>query len=531
MNFISLKISDLKAYYKSDILSGFLVFLIALPLSLGIAMASGFPAMSGIIAAIVGGLVVSFFTGSYLTIAGPAAGLIVVILSGAEKLGNGDIVAGYRLTLAAIFFAGLIQFLFGVFKSGKLATFFPSAAVHGMMASIGIIIICKQIFTMFGVKAEHKEIIPLIMEIPSIFTRLNPEITFIGLFSLGILIVLPKIPIKFFKKIPGPMVVVLFGIAFDHIFGLSDKHTYQIWDNIFEVGPTNLVQLPAQMADGIVFPDFSAIGTLTFWVLTFTIALVASLESILSMTAIRSIDPMKRKINFDKDISALGLGCAVSGLLGGLPIIAEIVRSSSNVNNGGKTPWANLFHGFFLLFFILFFPSLLQQIPLASLAAILVFVGWRLANPKEFAHMYHIGFEQLLIFIVTIFMTLKTDLLIGVFSGIALKILIAMIRGLTVQEFFIAAIKIQKEGDTALIIIQNGATFWNLFKLKQIVESVPEVKDLKIDITRVKLVDHTTLDYFQTLEESFADQNKTFVVIGLNDMKPFSKHKLSGRYR
>jgi MFS superfamily sulfate permease-like transporter len=285
------------------------------------------------------------------------------------------------------------------------------------------------------------------------------------------------------------------------------------------------------MMDGIVFPDFGAIGTVDFWIVTFTIALVATLESILSMTAIRSIDPMKRKINFDKDISALGLGCAISGFFGGLPMIAEIVRSSSNVNNGGRTPWSNFFHGFFLLFFIIVFPNILQQIPLASLAAILVFVGYRLANPKEFFHMYHIGFEQLLIFVTTIIMTLKTDLLIGVFSGIGLKILIALIRGLTVKEFFIAAIKIHREGDSALITVQNGATFWNLFKLKQMVDSAPDVQEIKIDITRVKLVDHTTLDYLHSCEDSFKDQNRTFTVIGLNDMKPFSKHKLSGRYR
>lgn len=531
---ISLTKSDLKSYFKKDFLSGFLVFLIALPLSLGIAMASGFPAMGGIIAAIVGGIIVAIFTGSYLTICGPAAGLIVVVLGAVDKLGQGNPEQGYKLTLAAIFIAGILQILFGVFKSGKLSSYFPSAAVHGMMASIGLIIMSKQIFTMFGAKPESKDIIGIIQEIPFMYKTWNPKIILIGISSLVILIFLPKINNKWIKKIPAPMVVVLIGIIFDKFFDLEHEHVYNALDTIYNVGPKYLVQLPKNMKDGIVFPDFSAMGTFTFWSVTLTLALVAALESILSMTAIQSIDPKKRKVNFDKDLIALGIGTSISGFLGGLPMIAEIVRSSSNVNNDAKTPWANFWHGSFLLFFILVFPSLLQQIPLASLAAILVFVGFRLANPKEFKHMYEIGFDQLLVFVITIVMTLKTDLLIGVASGIVVEILVNMIRGLKAKEVFITNIKVynlDKPDHDVLIVMKNGATFWNLFKLKTTINSLPVDRNLILDFERAKIIDHTMMEYLETIEKDFKLKNKNLLIRGLEGTHKFSEYHSSARTR
>lgn len=532
--FISLSRFDFKNYFQKDFLSGFLVFLIALPLSLGIAMASGFPAMGGIIAAIIGGIVVSFFTGSYLTICGPAAGLIVVVLNAVDKLGHGDVFLGYRMTLAAIFLAGFFQILFGFFKSGKLASYFPSAAVHGMMAAIGIIIMSKQLFTMFGAKPESKEIIDIIKEIPFMFKSMNPKIVLIGISSLLMLIFIPKVNNKFIKKIPAPMIVVLFGIFFHKLLGLDVEHAYNIFDSIFNVGPKYLVQLPKNINDGIVFPDFSGLFTLDFWTVTITLTLVAALESILSMTAIQSIDPQKRKVDFDKDLMALGFGTMISGLLGGLPMIAEIVRSSSNVNNGGKSPWANFWHGLILLFFILVFPKLLQQIPLASLAAILVFVGFRLANPKEFKHMYEIGFDQFLVFIITIFVTLKTDLLIGVGTGIVAEIFVNMIRGLKAGEVFLTNIKmyhLEKPGHDVLIVLRNGATFWNLFKLKHCINRVPNDRNLTLDLARAKVIDHTTMEYLESLEKEFIQKKKTLVIRGLEGTHKFTDYHSSARTR
>ncbi len=534
MNFFSLNIADLKNHFKSDFLSGFLIFLIALPLSLGIAMASGFPAMAGIIAACVGGIIVALFTGSYLTICGPAAGLIVVIINALDTLGKGNAEQGYRLTLAAIFFAGILQIIFGLFRSGKLSSFFPSAAVHGMMAAIGLIIIIKQFFPLLGAKAQGKEIMEVIIELPNAFLHMNPQIAMIGIISLLMLIFIPRINHPLVKKLPVPMLVVLVGIGFDRILHLSEVQEYHVWDQAFEIGPKYLVALPKDVFNGIVNPDFSAIATYEFWIVTLTIALVAALESILSITAIQTIDPLKRKVNFDKDLMALGLGTAISGFLGGLPMIAEIVRSSSNVNNKAISPWSNFFHGAILLFFVLVFPNLLQEIPLASLAAILVMVGWRLANPKEFKHMYQIGFDQFLVFVVTIFFTLKIDLLVGVAAGVATEILVNLIRGLTIGEFFSSNIKVlnlKEHNQPIIVVMKKGATFWNLFKLKQKLYSLPLNRDIVIDFTRVKLIDHSLMEFIEAFELECVERKVKFTKLGMDSFHSYTDYHSSARTR
>lgn len=529
-NFFTLKKDDLKNNWKSDMASGFLIFLIALPLSLGIAMASGFPSMAGIIAACVGGLVVSLISGSHLTICGPAAGLIVVILSGMEMLGKGDNEAGYKLTLAAIVVAGIIQVVLGLLKSGRLSTFFPSSVVHGMMAAIGIIIMSKQFHTLLGVKPESSDVIGLIKEIPKSILGLNPSIACIGVVSLLLLIYIPKINHPIIKKIPAPMLVVLLGIIFEKIFNIGTEQVYRIWDNEFHIGPKYLVQLPKNIADGIVFPDFSAFFTQPFWFVTISIALVASLETLLSSTAIKMIDPQKRDVKFDKDLVAMGIGSTISGFLGGLPMIAEIVRSSSNVSNGGKTQWSNFFHGFFLLIFVLLFPKILQEIPLSSLAAILIFVGWRLASPKEFVHMFHIGFDQLVVFIITVIVTLKTDLLLGVLAGIIVEIVVNLIRGLQFGEFFSTKNIIFRQKDKSVrIIMRKGATFWNLYNLKQALLRVPDKKEVTVDFSHCMIIDHTMMEFLEIYQVEGTEQGIVVTYVGLEGFHPHSKHKLSAR--
>jgi MFS superfamily sulfate permease-like transporter len=527
---ISLSVDKLKKYWRSDLLSGFLIFLIALPLSLGIALGSSFPPMAGIIAAVVGGLIVAIFSGSHLTIAGPAAGLIVVIIHGVDVLGNGDLTLGYQTTLAAIVIAGLIQVTFGLLKSGKLSTFFPGAVVHGMMAAIGITIIAKQIHVLFGVKPANKEIFKLIGEIPHTISNLNPEVTIIGFASLLMLIFIPKIPLAWIKKVPVPMIVVIAGIIFDKMFDLEHQHMYTFFSHDYEVGPKFLVQLPAKIADGIVFPNWSLIGTGTFWFVTISIALVASLESLLSASAVQSLDPMKRKANFDKDLIALGLGTTVSGMLGGLPMIAEIVRSSANVGNGAKTPWANWFHGAFMLLFVVGAPWLLQEIPLSSLAALLVFVGWRLGSPKEFLKIYNIGSDQLLIFSSTVLMTLGTDLLLGVGFGILVKILIHTARGLKPKEiFFTNVIVDDANAEVVNIQVLRAAIFWSIYKIKAALYDCPNAKVINVDLSDCKIVDHSMMEFFDHFGKECADEGIKFNVTGTEHLKVKSGHQLAAR--
>jgi MFS superfamily sulfate permease-like transporter len=343
-------IAGLMENWRSDLLSGFLVFLIALPLCLGISMASGFPPSAGIITAIVGGLVVSRLSGSFVTINGPAAGLIVVVLDAVQSLGEGDAMAGYRYTLAAIVVASVLQILMGVFKAGRLSSFFPASVIHGMLAAIGIIIMTKQIHVVLGVTPEKGSLISTMAQVPHSLMNLNPEIAIIGFTGLAILIAWTRVKNTTLKMIPAPLIVVLVGIALAKYFDLDHEHMYLFLPNSdilahheATVGPKFLVAISENFMSSFYFPDFSKLGTLEFWEAVITIGLVGSLESLLSAMAVEKLDPYKRQTNLDKDLTAVGVGNLLSGMIGGLPMIAEIVRSSANVNNGAKTRLGQFF--------------------------------------------------------------------------------------------------------------------------------------------------------------------------------------------
>ena len=382
-------LAGMKENWRSDLLSGFLVLLIAMPLCLGISMASGFPPSAGLITAVIGGLLVSLINGSYVTINGPAAGLIVVVLAAVQELGQGDAMAGYRYTLAAIVVASVFQILMGLFKAGRLSSFFPASVVHGMLAAIGIIIMAKQIHVVMGTTPEKgSSLFSTIAQIPHNFINLNPEIAVIGFSGLAILIAWSLIKNRWLKMVPAPLIVVLVGIALGRYFDLEHEHMYLFLpDATFlphheeTVGPKFLVAISDNFMSGFYFPDFSKIATVEFWEAVVSIGLVGSLESLLSAMAVDKLDVYKRHANLDKDLTAVGIGNLIAGSIGGLPMIAEIVRSSANVNNGAKTGWANFFHGLFLLLFVAFFPRLIHSIPLAALASLLVFTGFRLASP------------------------------------------------------------------------------------------------------------------------------------------------------
>lgn len=414
---------------KSDLVSGFLVFLIALPLCLGISMASGFPPIAGIFTAIIGGLFVGLVGGSQLTIKGPAAGLIVIAFGSVQELGGGDLLLGYQLTLGVIVVSGILQILMGMVKSGKIATYFPPTVVHGMMSAIGIIIIIKQSFTLVGVKSESKDLLHAIQEIPIAMTNLNPDIFFIGVVSLVLLILLPNIPNQKIKKIPAPLVVVLISIPLGLYFDLNHEHTYLFLDSHqYSLGPKYLVTLPENFFSAIQFPDFSKVFTTLGLKYIILFAVIGSLESLLSVKAIDAIDPLKRSTSMNRDLVGIGLGNTVSGLIGGLPMISEIVRSSANVNNGGRTWKANFFHGVFLFIFVAFFPFVIHQIPLTALAAMLIYTGFRLASPSSFYHVYKHGKGYFIVFIATILITIVEDLLVGIAVGSFLNLLFYYLR-------------------------------------------------------------------------------------------------------
>lgn len=530
-------LAGLRENWRSDLLSGFLVFLIALPLCLGIAMASGVPPMAGIISAVIGGLLVSRINGSYVTITGPAAGLIVVIYDAVHTMGNGDMMAGYRYTLAAIVVASLLQIAMGLMKAGKLSAFFPSSVVHGMLAAIGIIIMAKQIHTVFGVKPDADSLFATIGQIPSSIWNMNPEVAMIGLLGLILLIIWDVVDHKWIKMIPAPIVVVLVGMALGQFYNLDIKHHYLISPDIellphhdFTVGPKYLVAVPQNFMDGFYFPDFGKIATVEFWIAVVSICLVGSLESLLSAAAVDKLDPYKRCSDLNKDITAVGIGNTAAGLIGGTPMISEIVRSSANVNNGAKTGWANFFHGAFMLLAVAFLPGLIHEIPMASLAALLVYTGYRLAAPREFYKTLEIGKDNFVIFIVTIISVLATDLLIGVAIGIVLKILIHISRGVKFKNFFSMAFHIkQTDENTYHVHISGAAIFSNLLGLKSELAEIPEGKTIYFDLSESELVDHTVMEFLHDFSEDYQRSGGHCEISGLDEHEPYSDHPHAAR--
>jgi len=530
-------IAGLVENWHSDLLSGFLVFLIALPLCLGIAMASGFPPMAGIISAVIGGILVSRISGSYVTINGPAAGLIVVILDAVQSLGEGDAMAGYRYTLAAIVVASVLQVLMGVFKTGKLSAFFPTSVVHGMLAAIGIIIMAKQIHTLLGVKPEAGSLIGTIAEIPHSIVEMNPEVSMIGLVGLGLMIAWALIKNKYLKMIPAPILVVMIGLALGQYYDLDHVHKYLFLPDAeflphheFTVGPKFLVSVPENFMAGFYFPDFSKIAAYEFWIAVVSICLVGSLESLLSAAAVDKLDPYKRDSDLNRDLTAVGVGNIVSGMVGGLPMIAEIVRSSANINNGAKTGWANFFHGAFLLIFVALFPRLIHEIPLASLAALLVFTGFRLASPKEFAKTLEVGLDNFIIFMTTIIGVLATDLLIGVAIGIIVKLLMHFSRGLKPSNLFSMAYEVQQADEqTYHIKVSGAAVFSNIISLKSLLANFPMQKNVFFDLSNAELIDHTVMEFIHHFTDEYNRAGGQCQIVGLDEHRAYSKHHLASR--
>ncbi len=529
--------AGLKENWRGEIISGFLIFLIALPLSLGIALGMGVPPVAGLFSAMIGGIIVSRISRSTVPIVGPPAGLIVVVLAAVQSLGEGNSMAGYRYTLAAIVVAAVIQILLGLFKAGRLTAYFPSSVVHGMLASIGIIIIIKQIHTMFGAKPESASVLGVAAQIPHTILHPHPEIVLIGLSGLIIMILWNSIKNPYIKMIPAPLLVVLIGVGLGYLFDLSHEHVIRVIEDEhlleqFRIGPEFLVTVPANLVDGITFPDFSKVLTGAFWGAVISICLVGSLESILSQVAIDKLDPYKRQSELNRGQTAIGVGNLISGLIGGMPMIYEIVRSSANINNGAKTNWSNFFHGVFMLGFVGFFPYLIHRIPLASLAALLVYTGYRLASPKEFAKTLTIGKEQLALFLITIFGVLATDLLKGVAIGIAAKLIFHLLRGVSLKNLLKIFYEIKPSGTNAFHVkISGAAVFSNFISLKIALSELPPQKKVVFDFSESEFVDHTVMESIDDFCRIYEEAGGSCEVHGFDQHEPYGKHPLAARKR
>ena len=537
-------------YAKYDVVSGFLVFLIALPLCLGIALACGYPAIAGIFTAIIGAVLTTFISNSELTIKGPAAGLIVIAVGCVEAFGGKGFMGeatpadftAYRMALAVGVVAAVLQIVFGLFRAGVLAEFFPLAAVHGMLAAIGVIIMVKQIPVALGVQGAGGEPLEMMSEIPRYFEEMNPEIALVGGVGLLIMFLWPWVQKlhKTLKIIPSAMVVLLTTVPMGMYFDLLHKHSYSFHGHTYEIGDSFLVNMPDRvfgMFDYITTPDFRAFDgqhlmTALPWVFMFFV--IGSIESLLSAKAIDIIDPWKRKTNLDRDMVAVGAGNLACALVGGLPMISEIIRSKANIDNGARTRFANLWHGVFLLLCVALIPTVLHRIPLAALAAMLIYTGFRLTHPKEFLHVYKIGKEQLLIFVATLVGVLATDLLIGIGIGIGVKLLIHVINGVPVWALFKPYLDVEMpDDDTVVIRAHYSAVFsnWILFRRKIIRLGLVERRNVEVDFSDCKLVDHSVMEKLHELERDFEDAGLYLRVKGLEGHKLLSQHDFAARKR
>lgn len=514
----------------SDVVAGALVSLIALPLCLGIAMASGFPPIAGIWAAIVGGVVGSLLSKSPLTIKGPAAGLIIIVVSCVQELGHGDPVLGYRLTLGVCVVAGCIQLLLGLARAGSLGDFFPVSAVHGMLAAIGITIVAKQGHTLLGVVPSGTSPLALLAEIPHSLWNLNPEVATIGLCGLAILFVLPRIKNSTVRRIPAPMLVLCLAVPLATWFDLEHRHSYHLFSHDYLVTPSLLVRLPAHLASAIVFPDFGAVGSWAGakYILMFTF--VGTLESLLSAKAIDHLDPQQRRTDLSRDLFAVGVGNVLSACIGGLPMISEIVRSSANVNYGARSRWSNFVHGICLLLMVSALPWLLQKVPLAALAALLVYAGIQLASPRSFAAAYRVGTDQLAVFVVTVVATLATDLLVGVLLGLLTEAMWHLVAGVPLRSFFPVRMTIgHSEADRVQLTVQGAALFSNWLPLRKRILAVRQGQDLSLHLEQAVVVDHSVLTQLRDLTDQLHQRGQKLTVLGLDKLVASTAHPLATR--
>jgi len=511
---------------RKDIIAGFSVFLLSLPLCLGIAIASNFPPIAGIFTAIIGGVLASFMGSAPLTIKGPAAGLIVMVLGAVQDLGHGDPLVGYKLTLAIGVVAAVLQILIGYMRLAVIAEVIPPFVIHGMLAAIGVIIVSKQAYVLTGIAPAATESLELLLEFPGHFLHLNPIIFGLGLLSFAIVVLWPKI--KGIGIIPSSIVILAAVIPLTLYFNIPVDHTYSFLGNTYVLGPKLLINLPLNFFDAIQFPDFSQIlnPVSLKYIVMFT--LLGSIESLLTVCAVDSIAGEKAPSNLNKDLRAVGLANLVSACIGGLPMISEIVRSKANIDYGATSIKANFFHGLFMLIAVITIPTIINLIPLSALAALLIYVGLKLASPHQFVHAYAVGRDQLVIFITTFVVTLETDLLIGVALGIFIKIILHLIRGNRLKSLFSPLIKIERLVDKTVIQIEGPLTFMSFLKLKKTVERLAkENKKLSLSFYEVTYLDHTVMNKIQALSRQLT--NVELTIEENQQLVPFYNHPLAAR--
>lgn len=518
----------LKENWRNDFSAAISVSLVALPLALGIAVASGVSPMSGVLSAIIGGVVTTFFRGGNLSINGPAAGLIAAILGGLVAL-DGNI----NYVLAAIVVSGAIQTALGFLKMGRFAKLLPSSVLHGILAAIGVIIFAKQIHYALGTSSDADTIIGTLLDVFNKLPEINPFVFLISLIGILVLVFYKKIKQKFIRAIPSPMWVLLLALPVVFGFDFFNEHSISLFGNTYGVGPKLLIDIPNNPLDSIMHPDFAMIGTFPFWLTVLSITTIASVVTLASARAVDKLDPYKRTTNLNKDLVGVGLSTMVSGALGGLPIINVIVRSTVNVNSNAKTKWSNLYHGLFLILFVLLLAPVLRSVPLAALAAILVHTGFKLASPKVFKQAYNQGVEQLLFLSSTLIITLFSDLLYGIAGGILITLALHM---LLAKVGFVRFFKMIYKSGSKVYLLENGSydvklkgisNFLYALQLDKLLKDIPKGSVVQIDLSQTRLVDLSIMENLIDFKRIHDNDGGSVKLVGLENHVASTSHNRS----
>ncbi len=494
-------------WLKHDLPAGLSVFLVALPLCLGIALASGAPLYAGLLSGIIGGLVVALVSGAQLAVSGPAAGLSTLVSASIISLG------GFQFFLLAVIVAGLFQILLGVFKLGSIGNYFPSAVIKGMLAAIGIILISKQIPLALGYDQPEfwtSGFMHLLdtKNVIASFSELNHHVTtttlVISVVSIAAMVFLQHPKAIKFKIIPAPLLVVLIGVIVNMVLSGS----------LFELRSSQLVNIPTNVFENISFPDFSKMfNNVEVWKAGLLIGLLATLETLLSIDAIDKLDRRNRITPVNRELVAQGIGNVLCGVLGAIPITAVVVRGAANVDAGARTKLSAFTHGLFLLLAVLLIPSLLNEIPFASLAAILLVTGFNLTKPKLYRNMWSLGWKQFLPFLITIMVILFTDLLIGVSIGLLISVYFI------IQTNFKTEYKINKSTlnsvDFYVIKLNSTVTFLNKVKLRKALDDIPDYSELMIDGSNSHFVDYDILEIVSEYQAKAHERHICVKLIGV----------------
>ncbi len=502
---------------KYDLPAGIVVFLVAMPLCLGIALASGAPFFSGMISGIIGGIVIGFLSNSQLSVSGPAAGLAAIVLAAITKLG------AFETFLLAVFLAGILQLMLGLVKAGAIANYFPSSVIKGMLTAIGIIIILKQLPHAFGYDKNAEGDLSFLQTdgentfsaLVNTISKIDPGATIITLLSLSILLIWER---PFFKNklrlLPGGLIAVVAAIVFNEILSSSGSS--------LAISGNQLVNVPmaesfSEFIGFFTIPDFSQLANAEVYIVALTIAAVASVETLLCIEAVDKIDPLKRSTSPNRELVAQGAGNVISGLIGGLPITSVIVRSSANVNARAKSKLSTIIHGLLILVCVSLIPALLNKIPLAALAAILLMTGYKLCSPALFKKTYKLGKYQWIPFVVTVIAIVMTDLLTGVGIGMGVAVL-ALLYGNYKNSYFFHREK-HREGEAILIHLAEEVSFLNKASIKLTLDHLPDYSTVIIDAYDSQYIDHDVIELIRDFKEVQAPQkNITCKTVGFKEV-------------